>query len=266
MKRQPGSIERNQLKHTLSIVIPAYREEKRIGSTLAELAEFLKTNLKEYAVEVVVVAADSDDDTAGVVNRQKPLFRQHGFRLLKPGPKEGKGRDVQYGMLKAKGDYRIFMDADLATPLHHLIPAVDALVNGADIVIGVRDIRKIHAGFRSVLSQGGNILSKLTVNVYHKDTQCGFKGFTAAATKVCFGKQKIMGWGFDIEMLAIAKLNHFTIAEVHIYDWQAMAGGSLSENVTQAAIRTLRELGAIRKNIKSGTYSPESSGSRKGAV
>src|ERR1019366_2228343 len=100
----------------LTIVIPAYREEKRIGATLDELASFLKNDdfFKHKIVELIIVTADTIDKTQKIVTAKQKLFKD--CKLLKPGPVIGKGRDVQFGMLRATGKTIIFMDADLATP------------------------------------------------------------------------------------------------------------------------------------------------------
>src|SRR5689334_16584139 len=107
-------------KIDLSIVIPALNEAARIGRTLDQLAHFLKTDktLKELRTEVLVVSADGDDNTHKVAETHGNKIGN--FRLLRPGKRVGKGRDVQYGMQRTKGRYALFMDADLATPLHHI--------------------------------------------------------------------------------------------------------------------------------------------------
>ena len=114
------SLKKSNSQPELTIVIPAYKEEKRIGRTLDELAIFLRNDqlLKTIAVEVLVVSADSADKTHEIVISKNNKFDM--LTLLKPGPKVGKGRDVQLGMLRAKGKVVIFMDADLATPLSYL--------------------------------------------------------------------------------------------------------------------------------------------------
>ena len=128
----------------LSIIIPAYREGVRISKTLDELADFLHDDklLKNLNVELIVVSATSPDNTHAVVSSKSIKFKD--FKLLKPGPKVGKGRDVQYGMMRAHGKVIVFMDADLATPLRHLPQFYRAQQKGADIVIATRNLRKHH--------------------------------------------------------------------------------------------------------------------------
>ena len=101
----------------LNIIIPAYQEANRLGSTLEQLSRFLTEN-GLGTVEVLVVAADSPDGTVDVARSKAGLFKN--FRVIEAGPRAGKGRDVRLAMMEAKGEYKLFMDADLATPLHHL--------------------------------------------------------------------------------------------------------------------------------------------------
>src|ERR1700733_6644686 len=119
----------------LSIVIPAYMEAHGIAGVLADLSAFLKT--RQYGnVEVIVVVADSPDGTARIAQSQAKLFSH--FRVIKSGPRMGKGFQVRCGIVEARGRYRVFMDADLATPLHHLDEVYDAMEHGSKVVIAVR--------------------------------------------------------------------------------------------------------------------------------
>ena len=126
----------------LSIVIGAYREEKRIGKTLDRLSEYLKTeeSLKDKAVEVIVCSADSPDKTHEIILSKQAQFAH--FVFLKPGLKLGKGRDIQFAMLRTQGKKAIFMDADLATPLKHIPQFYAACESGSDVVIGTQNLRK----------------------------------------------------------------------------------------------------------------------------
>ena len=137
------------------------------------------------------------------------------FRLLRPGAKLGKGRDVQYGMLKAKGKAVIFMDADLATPFRHLPVFYRAYEQGSDVVIATRNLYKHHPNYlRRLLSNGGNLLFRIASGVWVEDSQCGFKLFSNEAAQLCFSKLTILGWGFDMEVLAIAKANKLQVKTI----------------------------------------------------
>jgi len=239
----------------ISIVIPALEEELRLPNTLNSLNEFFSTNLLDYSKEVIIVVPDSKDRTYEIAKDFAGKFDTE-YKVLQPGEKVGKGRDVRAGMLEATGDIVIFMDADLATPLHHLNKMVALLDKGTPIVIGIRQIKTIHhSKLRSFVSLMGNLASKFIVNVYYEDTQCGFKGFTKEATQICFGKQTITGWGFDIELLAIAGVNQLKVDTIVIEDWDDVAGGSLNDSVMLSSFRTITELLEIRANIRKKLYS-----------
>lgn len=231
----------------LTIVIPAYREGKRIGQTLDELAVYLKKEVefKDRKVEVLVVSADSPDKTHSVVLSRKKKFAD--LRLLKPGPKVGKGRDVQYGMLRAKGEAVVFMDADLATPLSHLSKFYrEQQLGSADVVIATRNLRKHHPNYlRRLVSNGGNILFRLAGGVWVEDSQCGFKLFSRRASQACFSRLTIMGWGFDMEVLAIAKSNGFIIKSFRVDDWVAVPEGTFVDGMIKNSLTSLHELGHI---------------------
>jgi len=239
----------------LTIVIPAYHEEKRIGSMLDELAAFLKHDqfFKRKAVEVLVVAADAPDKTKDIVVAKQKLFKR--LVLLEPGPKVGKGRDVQYGMLRASGRVVIFMDADLATPLYYLERFYKTCMGGHDVVAGTRNILKHHPGvIRRVISNIGNILFRVAGGVWIEDSQCGFKMFSKRAAQVCFAKLSITGWGFDMEVLAIARANNLKIASYRINDWRAVPGGTFTEDMLSTIVHSLRDLGRIALGRLTGAY------------
>lgn len=239
----------------LTILIPAYREEKRIGKTLDTLSDFLKrdTFMKKLDVEVVVVSANSPDKTHTIVEGKKKLFKD--LTLLKPGRKVGKGRDVQYGMLRSNGAKVIFMDADLATPLHHVPDFYKICDKGADVVAGTRNLRTHHDNMiRRILSNVGNLLFRVVGGVWIEDSQCGFKMFTHEAAQLCFGKLTIKKWGFDMEVLAIAQTNKLRIETRRINDWQDMPDSTFTGSIVQNALNSLKDLGHVAKNRLRGVY------------
>lgn len=239
----------------MSIVIPAYREKRMIGPTLKELANFLKQHRILTKTEVIVVAADGGDGTAHIAQQHSSLFRH--FKVVEPGPRVGKGRDVRAGMQVASGKYRLFTDADLATPLHHILPMIERLEAGADVVIGVRNLRIQH---NDVMRRWSSRLSNLAIQVLAvpgvKDTQCGFKGFRADAAEKLFGTQTIMGWGFDIELLALAQRYKMQLVTMEIIDWTDPKGeqGLVGDSQIKAMVATLRELVRVRINMWRGIY------------
>ena len=243
-----------QRRPDLSIVIPAYCEEKRIGKTLDRLSSFLNNDkaLKNKRIEVIVVSADSPDKTHKIISEKAGLFKD--FVFIKPGPKVGKGRDVQAGMLKAKGKFVIFMDADLATPLSYLLIFLESINRGADLVVGARNLKKHHKSFiRRSVSRVGNSLFRIAGGISIEDSQCGFKMFTRRAAQICFKKMTIKKWGFDMELLVIAKNEGLNITIQRIDDWQDVPNGSLND-VFRSSFYTLKDLLIIVINRIRGIY------------
>jgi len=239
----------------LSIVIPAYKEEKRIGKTLDILNSYLKKAdfLKEKQIEIIVVAADAEDKTKQIVEAKESLFTN--FQLLLPGPKSGKGRDVQYGMLRAKGKAVLFMDADLATPLKYLKIFYENYCSGNEVVVGVRDLRRYRRNpQRITVSAIGNILYRIAGGVWIEDSQCGFKLFSSKATKTCFTNLQIMGWGFDMEVLAAAKANNYKVKTIHIPEWEAKEGGTFEDDILMNTLRSFTDLSLILLKRITGSY------------
>jgi len=244
-----------QKQPDLSIVIPAYCEERRIGRTLDELAVFLQRDgfFKLKDVEVLVVAADAPDKTRAIVRAKQGLFKH--FQLLQPGPCVGKGRNVQYGMLRASGMIAVFMDADLATPLHHLQTFYEACTDGNDVVIGTRNLLTYRSNvMRGVFASVGNLLYRVASGLWIEDTQCGFKLFNERARKLCFSKLTIFGWGFDLEVLAIAQANGLRLKPFRIDDYKHMPFSTHTEGIMQITARTVRDFGQIMINRLSGVY------------
>lgn len=230
----------------LTIVIPAYREEKRIGKTLDELASFLRKDdlLKAKNVEVIVVSADSPDSTHEIVNGKSKRFRR--LTLLKPGPKVGKGRDVRIGMLAANGEAVMFMDADMATPLKYIRLFYETYLTGADIVIAVRQLRRYRRDpVRIFVSAVGNILFRIAGGVWIEDSQCGFKLFSKRANATCFSQLQITGWGFDMEVIAAASANKLTIQTVLVPDWTAVPNGTFEDDIVMNTLHSFSDLAHI---------------------
>jgi dolichyl-phosphate beta-glucosyltransferase len=234
------------MRPTYSIVIPAFSEEAVIEESLNHVHDFLVTSELMNDTEVIVVAAESSDRTAHIAKELSPKFTF--FQLLEPGKKVGKGRDVREGILAARGDFVVFTDADLATPIHHVFHVFEALKQNDDVVIGVRDLSKIHTGYRSLLSRGSNILTRVVILPGISDTQCGFKGFRKETAQKIFSRSIINGWSFDIEVLKLARKLGHKIREVKIDDWDdpKLDAGMVGENPVIAISRSLFELFEIR--------------------
>lgn len=239
----------------LSVVVPAYAEGSRLGATLEALAKYLRTTpvISRLATEIIVVAADAPDNTKTVARQSADLFSN--FRLVEPGPKIGKGRDVQAGMLAATGDAILFMDADMATPLNHILDFWERYRQGSQLVYATRNIYKHHPLLlRRLVSVCGNKLFKLLSGINTEDTQCGFKLFSNDAAQICFERLTVMGWGFDMEVLTIAAVNHLKIQAVRIDDWRDVAGGNFEQSVIMSSTRSLVDLVKIFFNRLFGRY------------
>lgn len=239
----------------LSIIIPAYMEAARIAGSLQRLGDFLAT--RDYgAVEILVVSADSPDGTAKIAEaagRNLPHFR-----IIHAGPRVGKGRDVRLGIYEARGRYKLFMDADLATPLHHLDDVKAFMDRGGDIAIAVRNLLVIHKGIlRKTASKAANIAAQILVVPGVKDTQCGFKVFSAEAAEAVFSRMTMLQWSFDMEILAIARQQHLRIEYIEAPDWtdpKAAEAGLGGDSIIKVALGGFMDPFKIRLGIWSGRY------------
>lgn len=244
------------MKPELSIVIPTYNEAGRIEATLTQLSKYLKD--EHIKAEVLVVDAQSPDGTAKLVEEYKPRFDH--LKIIdagaKPKGKFIKGRQVKQGMLEAKGEYVLFMDADLATPLRYIKNAVTELKSGKQVAICVRDLQKSHKGLRKLVSGMGNFLVQMMLLPGIKDTQCGFKAFSKHATMAVFPAQTIDGWGFDMEILAIARKLGYSVGLIEVSDWQDIKEGSKisGSSPIKASLQTFGDLINIRWGFLRGRY------------
>ena len=246
----------------LSVIIPAYNESARIVATLEELSGYLRE--QSYTWEVITVDDGSSDDTAAVVERW--ASGREGFRLERTRH-GGKGAAVRHGMLAATGKYRFMCDADLAMPISHLSDFLRYMSEGNDIVIGSRQIaganRYGESQFRHLLGRAFNgLVQLLAVRGFH-DTQCGFKCFSAEAVQAIFPLQRTAGWGFDVELLYLARKRRMRILEIPI-DWRHDADSRLSP--TSAGVSMLRDVFAVRWRSLRGVYSSSYSDNSEGAV
>lgn len=234
----------------LSIIIPAYHEADRIGGTLHTIAQFLSAH--DLGQVEVLVLAQTDDDTAAAANHEAT---SHHFRIVYLGKRAGKGGAVRAGMFEARGRYRMFMDADLATPLTHLIDVKRLMDQNSKVIIAVRDIGSTHKGLRKLISEFGNILVQVLLLPGIKDSQCGFKCFEANAAELIFSRQKILGWGFDMEILKIARILGYKIDTFKANDWKdpKMVGLSGDSSI-KTALQVFRDLLKIRLNALLGRY------------
>ena len=237
----------------LSIIIPAYQEAQIIESTLDTLAGYLKTH-DIGNVEVIVVVADSPDGTASLATGKAKLF--DSLRVIEVGSRVGKGRDVRIGIYEAKGRYKLFMDADLATPIDHLDDATRIIAGGASVGIAVRDLLIIHDSFsRKIMSKCANLAAQVLAVPGIKDTQCGFKFFSAEAAEAIFSRQTMLKWSFDMEILAIARQLGYKIETFEAPDWHdPKEVGLVGDSQLQIVLKGFMDPFRIRLNIWQGKY------------
>ncbi len=235
----------------LSIIIPAYNEATIIEQRLKELGDYLKYH--KYGTVEVIVMTQSDDDTGAAARHDGKYFAH--FRVVNLGRRAGKGGAVRAGMFEARGRYRMFMDADLATPLHHLDDVAAIMAHGGHVGIAVRNIVSTHHGIRKYLSEFGNFLTQLLIVRGISDTQCGFKAFEAKAAEDIFSRQTIVGWAFDMEILLIARKLGYKIETFPANDWHdPKANGLVGESALKAAVAMFSDMLRIRLNAMQGKY------------
>lgn len=205
---------------SLSIVVPAYNESNRIDECLANLYAFVQT--EKRTIEVIIVDDHSKDDTAAKVRAFIEASSTSIIKLLTtPSGKKGKGAAVNLGMLEAKGSFRLFTDVDLSTPIDEVKKLLFWVEQGFDVVFGSRalaesDVKIAQPFHRRIAGQVMRNITRLLIIRDVRDTQCGFKLFTEKAAKELFGRQRVWGWSFDLELLALASLLEFKYKEVPV--------------------------------------------------
>lgn len=202
----------------LSIVIPAYNEEHRIGGTLSKIHDFLSK--QSYTFEVILVDDGSIDNTVDVAKRSF-LYKENKLNILENGNNMGKGFSVRNGISASSGEYILFTDADMSTPIEEIDKLFSVVSESYDIAIGSRALKdsnvKLHQPwFRETMGRTFNVLVKLFLMKDINDTQCGFKLFRCGVAKKLASEFKINGFSFDVEMLYLALKKGYKIKEVPI--------------------------------------------------
>jgi glycosyltransferase involved in cell wall biosynthesis len=213
------------LRRSISIIIPAFNEEKRLPATLRTVRDFLDRSGWDFS-EIVVVDDGSRDGTVGVAESA-------GARVVRNPGNRGKGFTVRHGMLEAKGEWALFTDADLSAPIEELEKLWSAVEReGAQGAIGSRALDRSLVGvhqplFREVMGRLFNLIMRRLTGLPFHDTQCGFKLFETGAAREIFRRQRLDGFGFDVEVLFIAKHLGFRTLEVPV-KWNDVAGTKVS--------------------------------------
>jgi glycosyltransferase involved in cell wall biosynthesis len=240
------------LDPTYSIVIPAYNEGARLGASLEKVLSYVHS--QRWNAEVIVVNDGSRDNTADIARSfagKDPILR-----LVENPGNRGKGYSVRHGMLSAKGEILLFSDADLSSPIEEAPKLLKSLEEGWDIAIGSRWLRAetqtqrqpLH---RQVFGRIFNLLLRLTLGLQFKDTQCGFKAFKRPAAQAIFPLQKIERWGFDPEILFLARKLGFKVQEIPVA-WGHSGGTRINPLVDGS--RMFQEMLRVRWYSITGKY------------
>lgn len=237
------------MEKKLSIVIPAYNEERRIGRSLERICDYMKGS---GPYEVIVVDDGSSDGTVRVV--MEAMERHPAISILQNGVNKGKGYSVRRGVLYSRGKYVLMSDADLSTPIEEIEKLYKELEDGHDIAIGSRAlsesmILKRQPWYRQVMGKTFNKFVQGIAVWGINDTQCGFKLFKGDAARVIFSRQRIDGFAFDVEALYLAKRMGFPIREVPVV-WVNSPGSKV--RIFRDSLNMLRDIITIRLY----TYSP----------
>jgi dolichyl-phosphate beta-glucosyltransferase len=230
----------------LSIVIPAYNEERMIAESIRRISAYMV--LRNWRYEIIVSSDGSKDKTNSIVENYKQQFPEVPVKLIAIPVNRGKGNAVRTGVLASLGDRVLVTDADLSSP----IKEVDKLLNqlkDCDVAIGSRAIRAKDADVQQTLKRhiSGRIFNIFVQLILLRgifDTQCGFKGFTKDAAKKLFGDQKLEGFAFDVEILYLAKKNGLRIKEVPVM-WRQ--GPASRVNMLRDPFLMVKDLFRIKK-------------------
>jgi dolichyl-phosphate beta-glucosyltransferase len=234
----------------LTILIPAYNEERRLPRSLQNVVDFLQA--QPYQAEAMIVDDGSSDQTAAIVEQ----FAEHyPFVRLVRAEHGGKGHAVRFGMLRTQSEYVFLADADLAMPITELAKFLPPALNDYHVAIGSREgkgaRRYNEPQYRHLMGRAFNLLVKILAIPGYEDTQCGFKCFHRTAVKDLFSAQTMTGFSFDVEVLYIALKRKYKIVEVPI-DWYYQSESKV--HPVKDTVRMFRDLWQIRKNDRLGLY------------
>lgn len=247
-------IEPQEPRCEVSLVIPAFNEEKNIRATLEAIDVFMSK--KQLSHEVIVVDDGSTDGTREKIEEWKTAHPS--VSLISYHQNRGKGYAVRNGMKCAQGRLHFFMDADGSTPITELEKSIPVLGPLCDVVIGSRYLAAsaiiIHQPlYRVLLGRIGNVCIRMLLLQGITDTQCGWKGFTAEASLAIFSRQTIDGWGFDMELLALSRYMGFRVMEIPV-SWSDSTVRKSRLRPFRDAHHTLRDLLCVKLNLLTKRY------------
>lgn len=229
----------------VSIVIPAYNERSHIGATIRSVHEYVSR--KRWRFEIIVVDDGSDDNTVAEAQRAAEKVKTP-VRVLRNGANRGKGYSVRRGMLASRGDFALFSDADLSTPIYELERLLEGAQRGYDVTIGSRALRnskiEVHQPFyRELMGKAFNLILRSLGLSHFRDTQCGFKLFTRRAIDMIFPAVKLNRFAFDVEILLIAQRLGLKTKELPVH-WHDSLPSKVS--LCQDSLRMLFDVMKLR--------------------
>jgi dolichyl-phosphate beta-glucosyltransferase len=238
---------------SLSIVIPAFNERERLPATIEAILSFVRA--REWAlIEILVVDDGSTDGTAEIVEQYQ--VRASAIRPLRNPGNRGKGYSVRHGMLEARADWALFTDADLSTPIGDFdILLKEVQDHHADIAIGSRALNPaliaVHQpALRELSGRAFNLVMRVITGLPFHDTQCGFKLYRTEAAREIFRRQRLTGFGFDVEDLFIARKLGYKAVETAVR-WANAEGTKV--RLTDG-LKSFLDLVVIRWNQLRGRY------------
>lgn len=244
------------MNHTVSIIVPAYNEAKRLSGSLEAIVKHLEA--QDFESELIVVDDGSSDDTAEIARQSFDSLRSNiSTRVIRYEANRGKGFAVRTGLLAAGGDIALFSDADLSTPISEMEKLIAPIENGAaDVTFGSRALDRsligTHQPWRR--EQGGkvfNLVVRAFIGLPFWDTQCGFKAFRTKTFKPILEVAKIDRFGFDVELLFVAHRLGLRLREIPVR-WNHCEGSKV--NVLRDSWRMFNEVREVRGNMRRGVY------------
>ncbi len=244
-----------ETKPYLSVIIPSYKEGKRIAENLNECIKYFADKTYEY--EFVIVVDGSPDNTAEIARSYQGKLKN--LRVIENKENHGKGYVVRQGLLEAKGEYRLFFDADGSTAINHLDKFLPEFQNGFDVVIGSRDIKgafiQVHqAKYKEIMGDMGNWAIRILLGLWqYPDTQCGFKMLSARAAEAVASRMVVDRFGFDFEIIVLAKKLGFKIKQLPVR-WLNEEGSTVSLTGPNGYFQVLWDLWKTRMRLWGGAY------------
>jgi dolichyl-phosphate beta-glucosyltransferase len=240
---------------SLSIVVPAYNEARRLGTTLPKIIDYLSNNIPES--ELIVVDDGSRDDTAEVARKILTSAERVRTSVLSYRSNLGKGRAVRLGLLATRGEVALFSDADLSTPISETPKLTEPILRDeCDLAFGSRALDRgligVHQPWRR--EQGGrvfNLIVRLATGLPFWDTQCGFKAFRMSLCRPIIEGATVDRFGFDVELLFIAHRAGLRLKEVPVR-WDHYEGSKV--NVLSDSVKMIGEVALIRQQARRGIY------------